>query len=126
MKAKLTLTEYIDTTTNLVDAINKRIDSGFGNTNYWKKVLLYIYNESTKDIEQLLDVNFGIKLKDKKEVSNNEMNVAEQLYLILQDLQEKQPELCGWLSDNGYTNLTVCPRCKVDDFVHVEGCKLIR
>jgi len=126
MKAKLTLTEYIDTTTNLVDAINKRIDSGFGNTNYWKKVLTYLFRESVDDMEQLLNVSFGIKLKDKKQTSTNKMSIAEQLYLMLQDLQEKHPELCGWLSDNGYTNLTVCPRCKVDDFVHVEGCKLIR
>lgn len=60
-----------------------------------------------------------IGLRDK-------INIEEHLYLILQELQNKRPELIKWLCDNGYTNLTVCPRCKVDDFVHVEGCELIR
>lgn len=28
------------------------------------------------------------------------------------------------LNDHGLCNWTVCPLCKVDDFVHVEGCEL--
>ncbi len=29
-----------------------------------------------------------------------------------------------WLNSNGFSNLTVCPHCRVDDFTHVEGCLL--
>lgn len=69
-------------------------------------------------------------IKLRKEINkillNDKVSIHEHLYLMLQELQDIKPELCGWLSSNGYTNLTVCPRCKVDDFVHVEGCKLIR
>ena len=28
------------------------------------------------------------------------------------------------LNQNGGANLTVCPECREDDFVHVEGCKI--
>ena len=28
------------------------------------------------------------------------------------------------LNDGGLCNWTVCPVCRIDDFVHVEGCKL--
>ena len=35
-----------------------------------------------------------------------------------------QDEVCSWLNNNGFCNLTCCPNCHVDDFVHVEGCIL--
>ena len=28
------------------------------------------------------------------------------------------------LNNNGVANLTVCPVCKIDDFIHVEDCPL--
>lgn len=28
------------------------------------------------------------------------------------------------LSANGCANFTVCPRCKIDDYTHAEGCEL--
>ena len=52
---------------------------------------------------------------------------AEACYLFLQDLDRhcgQAGKLAGVLSRNGAANLTVCPRCRVDDFVHVENCVL--
>ncbi len=46
-------------------------------------------------------------------------------YKILQKLNDKNNSLCGILNRNGMPNATVCPICHVDDFVHVEGCKLL-
>jgi hypothetical protein len=35
-------------------------------------------------------------------------------------------EVVDWLNANGFANMTCCPMCHVDDFVHVEGCKLAK
>ena len=29
-----------------------------------------------------------------------------------------------WLNNNGFCNLTVCPRCHTYDFNHIEGCDM--
>jgi hypothetical protein len=39
---------------------------------------------------------------------------------------DSQNEVAKWLNDNGFCNLTVCPECHVDDFVHIETCKIGR
>jgi len=44
--------------------------------------------------------------------------------LAMADQQEPGDELPNWLNANGFANLTCCPECHVDDFVHVEGCTL--
>lgn len=50
------------------------------------------------------------------------LNVKD--YNILQKLNDKNNILCGILNRNGMANVTVCPICRVDDFIHIEGCKL--
>ena len=52
---------------------------------------------------------------------------AEEDYLFMQAIDDSldDRQLAGVLSRNGAANLTVCPRCRVDDFVHVEGCALL-
>ena len=46
--------------------------------------------------------------------------------LALADLQEPDNKIPDWLNANGFANLTCCPECHVDDFVHVEGCTISR
>lgn len=51
-------------------------------------------------------------------------NIKEEIYLALEKLDiETDCEVSRFLNKNGYPNLTCCPNCHVDDFVHVEGCK---
>ena len=50
--------------------------------------------------------------------------VERKIYRALQKANEKDQAINTWLNFAGYANLTVCPECRVDDFVHVEGCKL--
>lgn len=45
------------------------------------------------------------------------------LALAMADLAEPDDNIVNWLNRNGFCNLTVCPLCHVDDFVHVEGCQ---
>jgi len=46
-------------------------------------------------------------------------------YMILQKADiASGGRVGGVLSRNGHASWTVCPRCRVDDFVHVEGCPL--
>lgn len=47
-------------------------------------------------------------------------------YVALQDCNSESGDiLCELLNRNGAANWTVCPKCHVDDFTHVEGCELI-
>lgn len=43
-------------------------------------------------------------------------------------MADEQKEVDGkiteWLNVNGFANMTCCPVCHVDDFTHVEGCRL--
>jgi len=50
-------------------------------------------------------------------------NLCGFTYIELQKLDYiSNGKLTKILNDNGVPNLTVCPQCKVDDFVHVVGC----
>ena len=35
---------------------------------------------------------------------------------------ERGNAVVKWLNNNGFCNLTVCPRCHVYDFTHIKGC----
>lgn len=54
-----------------------------------------------------------------------ELTIQEKIYKQLEFLDINEAyAVSKFLNSNGYANLTVCPECRVDDFVHVEGCKL--
>lgn len=44
--------------------------------------------------------------------------------LAMADIQEADDSIPNWLNANGFCNLTCCPECHVDDFVHVERCSI--
>lgn len=44
----------------------------------------------------------------------------------LNDGAGDRDDICDWLNRNGFCNLTACPKCRVDDFTHVEGCPIGR
>jgi len=47
-------------------------------------------------------------------------------YMFLQKLNKQTDnKLCDVLNRNGGCNITVCPHCSVDDFMHIEKCELI-
>ncbi|MCK5609673.1 hypothetical protein KAR91_47810 [Candidatus Pacearchaeota archaeon] len=48
----------------------------------------------------------------------------EEDYTFMKGLNEEYNYLLEILNKNGCPNLTVCPKCHVDDFCHVEGCSL--
>ena len=45
-------------------------------------------------------------------------------YIKLGYLAVLEPQLARILNENGGANITCCPECRVDDFVHVEGCSV--
>lgn len=45
-------------------------------------------------------------------------------YSFIQGLNEEYGHLLKVLNRNGCANLTVCPKCRVYNFCHVEGCAL--
>lgn len=44
--------------------------------------------------------------------------------LAMADRKASNNDLLDWLNSNGFANLTCCPECHVDDFTHVEGCRI--
>lgn len=46
------------------------------------------------------------------------------LYIALAIGARFSPMLCRLLNRLGGANLTVCPHCLIDDFVHFEGCPI--
>ena len=45
-------------------------------------------------------------------------------YIILATLERKYENEIHETVNDYCPNLTVCPECRVDDFVHVEGCSI--
>ena len=57
----------------------------------------------------------------------NNLNDEELKYYALFMLNMKYDDHIGvLLNKRGNPNLTVCPYCRVDDFVHVESCKILQ
>lgn len=47
-------------------------------------------------------------------------------FQVLQDADViSNGEVMRVLNENGAARFTVCPKCRIDDFTHVEGCELI-
>jgi hypothetical protein len=48
----------------------------------------------------------------------------EKVYVALAMAHANEPDdvVVNWLNRNGFPNLTCCPECTSDDFIHVEGC----
>lgn len=55
---------------------------------------------------------------------NNPVFRAIYQSLAVLDYYSPNDDVVKWLNANGFCNLTVCPECHVDDFVHIEGCKI--
>ena len=50
-------------------------------------------------------------------------DLFRQAYMIIATLERKNPNIIKIV--NAYCpNLSVCPECQIDDFVHMEGCKI--
>jgi hypothetical protein len=54
-----------------------------------------------------------------------DQQIGEAEYRRFQVINDDHPELTTALNEMGHANWTVCPLCHVDDFVHVEGCRLL-
>lgn len=53
------------------------------------------------------------------------ITIEEKIYKVLEELDiDEHFEVSKFLNSKGYANLTVCPKCRIDDFIHVEGCPL--
>lgn len=53
-----------------------------------------------------------------------EQFLGEAEYRRFQVINDDYPELTAALNEMGHANWTVCPVCRVDDFVHVDGCRI--
>lgn len=55
-----------------------------------------------------------------------ESPIFEEIYIALArlDLSRDDNDVMNWLNENGFPNMTCCPECHVDDFVHSEGCSI--
>lgn len=55
---------------------------------------------------------------------SQENSIEDEIYLVLEEMDVDTAGKVNKFLNNIYPNLTVCPYCHVDDFVHTENCKL--
>jgi len=56
----------------------------------------------------------------------NNQTVSEEDYKVLQQADIiLDGKVARVLNKNGHAFWTVCPKCRVDDFTHIENCPLI-
>lgn len=67
-----------------------------------------------------------LRLKAGSDFYTKENPVSIEVYLVLEEMDIDTAGEVGKYLNTISPNLTVCPSCHVDDFVHVEGCKLSR
>lgn len=86
-----------------------------------EKITLIIISQTKKNINNV------------NEISELRLNflggrpINEEIYLILEEADiESGGEVAEFLNGSGKASLTCCPLCGVDDFIHVQGCKLDR
>lgn len=67
--------------------------------------------------------NCQVLIDDEQDVIPG--NLTEAQYLVLARIDRKtHGKLCALLNGNGGPSMTVCPICRVDDFIHVQGCPM--
>jgi hypothetical protein len=91
--------------------------------------------EMLRDIGKLYEVReiIAFGTTEKAPLSENDKDysspIFDRIYGALANaglVTGSENEVAKWLNDNGFCNLTVCPECHVDDFVHIETCKIGR
>ena len=73
-----------------------------------------------------MEDNPQLRLKVKSHFYTQNNPISEEVYLVLEEMDGDSAGLVREYLMTIAPNLTVCPKCHVDDFVHREGCELSR
>lgn len=67
-----------------------------------------------------------LRLKPGSHFFTEENSVSDEIYLVLEEMDiETVGEVAKYLNTIS-PNLTICPKCGVDDFVHMETCEFYK
>lgn len=67
-----------------------------------------------------------LRLKEKSHFFTKDNPISEEIYLVLEEMDiETMGDVRDYLNSIN-PNLTVCPKCHVDDFTHVESCEFYK
>lgn len=67
-----------------------------------------------------------LRLKEKSHFFTKDNPINEEIYLVLEEMDiETMGDVRDYLNSIN-PNLTVCPKCHVDDFTHVESCEFYK
>lgn len=67
-----------------------------------------------------------LRLKEKSHFFTKDNPINEEIYLVLEEMDiETMGDVRDYLNTIN-PNLTVCPKCHVDDFTHVESCEFYK
>lgn len=70
--------------------------------------------------------NPHLRLKSGSHFFTENNSIPEEIYLVLEEMDiESDGEVCSYLNSIS-PNLTVCPKCHVDDFTHVDSCEFYK
>lgn len=67
-----------------------------------------------------------LRLKSGSDFYTQDNPVDKEIYFVLEEMDmDSGGEVVKYLNTI-CPNLTVCPECRVDDFVHIQGCSMDR
>ena len=64
-----------------------------------------------------------LRLKENSHFFTKDNSISEEVYLVLEEMDIETGGEVGRYLNTMNPNLTVCPKCHVDDFVHVASCE---
>jgi hypothetical protein len=67
--------------------------------------------------------NPELRLKEKSHFYTKDNPIEDEIYLVLEEMDIDTGGAVAAHLNSINPGLTVCPKCHVDDFVHVESCE---
>lgn len=67
--------------------------------------------------------NPQLRLKDTSHFFTKDNPISEEIYLVLEEMDINTAGNVKKYLNTISPNLTVCPKCHVDDFTHMESCE---
>lgn len=64
-----------------------------------------------------------LRLKEQSHFFTKDNPIEDEIYLVLEEMDIESGGGVAQYLNTISPNLTVCPRCRVDDFTHVENCE---
>jgi hypothetical protein len=67
-----------------------------------------------------------LRLKEQSHFFTKDNPIEDEIYLVLEEMDIESGGGVAEYLNSINPNLTVCPKCRVDDFTHIESCEFYK